>query len=132
MDRIERIVLLAALVLLAIACFVVLRPFLSAVLWAGILALATWPIFCRVRSQLGGRSNIAAGVMTTVFILVLVLPLALGGIAIAQHADPWIMTRSGTGWNPVCRCLRPGWRACPSQATGCTQNGLLWPRTAVP
>ena len=92
MDRIERIVLLAALVLLAIACFVVLRPFLSAVLWAGILALATWPIFCRVRSQLGGRSNIAAGVMTTVFILVLVLPLALGGIAIAQHADPWIDT----------------------------------------
>ena len=89
MDRIERLVLIAALSLLTVACVLVLRPFLSAVLWAGILALATWPIFCRLQLWLGGRPGVTAAVMTTVFLLVLVVPLGFGGMAIAQHADRW-------------------------------------------
>ena len=89
MDRIERLVVIAALTLLTVACVLVLRPFLSAVLWAGILALATWPVFCRLRAWLGGRSGVTAAVMMTVFLLVLVVPLGFGGIAIAQHADRW-------------------------------------------
>lgn len=93
--RIERILLISALALLAIACFVVVRPFLSAVLWAAILALTTWPIFCRLRDRLGGRPGLAAAIMATGFLLVLVVPLALGGLALAQSADPWIDTIRG-------------------------------------
>lgn len=90
MERIERMVLIAALVLLAIACILVVRPFLSATLWAVILALTTWPLFCRLRDLLGGRSTIAATIMTTGVILLLVVPLALGGIAVANSAEAWI------------------------------------------
>ncbi len=92
MDRIERIVLMAALVLLAIACILVVRPFVSAGLWAIILALTTWPLFCRLRNALGGRPTTAAALMTTGVILILVVPLALGGIAIANSAEEWIDT----------------------------------------
>lgn len=90
MERIERIVLIAALVLLAIACILVIRPFVSAGLWAIILALTTWPLFCRLRSALGNRATVAAALMTTGVILILVVPLALGGIAIANSAEEWI------------------------------------------
>ncbi|MBI1396065.1 MAG: AI-2E family transporter [Betaproteobacteria bacterium] len=90
MERIERTVLIAALALLVVACFLVLRPFLSATLWAAILALTTWPLFCRLRQALGGRASIAAFVMTIGVILVLVIPLTFGGIALAQSAEPWL------------------------------------------
>lgn len=90
MERIERIVLIAALALLAVACILVVRPFLSAALWAVVLALTTWPLFCRLRDGLGGRSTVAATIMTTGVILLLVVPLALGGIAVANSAEAWI------------------------------------------
>lgn len=93
--RIERLLLISALVLLGAACFIVVRPFLSAVLWAAILALTTWPIFCRLRDALGGRPGLAALLMTSGFLLVLVVPLALGGLALAQSAEPWLDTVRG-------------------------------------
>jgi predicted PurR-regulated permease PerM len=95
LERIERTVLLVALALLTIACFVVLRPFLSALLWAAILALATWPLFCRVRAGFGGRGGLAAGMMTAVVVFLIVVPLAAGGIAVMQHAEAWIEMARG-------------------------------------
>lgn len=89
MEKIERSVLIAALALLTVACFLVVRPFLSATLWAGILALTTWPLFCRVRGWVRGRATIAAAIMTGGVILILVVPLAFGGVALAQSAEPW-------------------------------------------
>jgi predicted PurR-regulated permease PerM len=88
LERIERIILIVALALLGIACFLVLRPFVSAVLWAVIVALATWPLFCRLRAALNGRTSLAAGLMTFGFILILVVPLALGAIAAVRTAGP--------------------------------------------
>ena len=88
MDRIERIILIVLLALLAIACFLVLRPFVSAVLWAVIVALATWPVFCRVRTAVRGRNGTAAGLMTLAFSVLLILPLTLGGVAAVHSAKP--------------------------------------------
>ena len=44
-QRIEQIVVIALLVVLAVACLTVLRPFLSALLWALILSLSSWPLY---------------------------------------------------------------------------------------
>ena len=38
---------------LAIGCFLVLRPFLSALLWAAILVYSTWPAFRLLREKAG-------------------------------------------------------------------------------
>ncbi len=61
----------------AVGCAVVLYPFLSALLWAAILAYTTWPIYRRLQSRLGlGRMGAAAAMVGITAVLV-VLPLAL-------------------------------------------------------
>ncbi len=76
-NGIERRVAGILLLLLAIGCLLVLRPFLSALLWAAILAASTWPIYARVERLLGGRRTAAAAVMVTSAAAVFLLPLAM-------------------------------------------------------
>src|SRR5260370_42070502 len=47
----------AAAILLGILCLLVLRPFISAALWAVILCFTTWPMFLRLERLLGGRTD---------------------------------------------------------------------------
>jgi len=71
--------------LLAIGCTVVLRPFVSAILWAAILCFATWPVYRRLEGAIPGRKNLAAALMTTLIALVLVLPFAVAGFTFADN-----------------------------------------------
>ena len=48
----------AALALLA-GAFIILRPFLVATIWAGILAFVSWPLFDRAR-RISGRPGLTA------------------------------------------------------------------------
>lgn len=75
--RIEQIIQIAAITVLVIGCFMVLRPFLVAILSAAILCFSTWPVYGLLERKLGGRRSLAALAMTLLIILVLVLPLAL-------------------------------------------------------
>jgi predicted PurR-regulated permease PerM len=61
----------------AMGCLVVLYPFLSALLWAGILVFTTWPVYEWVRARLYQRRRPAALVMVALTAIVLVLPIAL-------------------------------------------------------
>ena len=57
-------------------CLLVLKPFVSAMLWAAILVFASWPVFGFVRRRLaGGNAAIAAGLMALLWALLLVVPL---------------------------------------------------------
>ena len=60
--QIERILLITLFGLLAIGSFLVLLPFLSALLWASILCFATWPVFERLAGWLKGRRSLADNV----------------------------------------------------------------------
>jgi predicted PurR-regulated permease PerM len=79
----ERAVGMAVLALLTVGCFVVLRPFLPAILWALVLALATWPAYRWFLRLLGGRRTLAATVMTLLLATVLVVPLVVIGTSLA-------------------------------------------------
>ena len=57
---------------LLLAGFVVMRPFLSAIAWAGVLTYVSWPLHLRLLARLRGRRTWAALAMT------LLLTLALG------------------------------------------------------
>ena len=83
--RIEQIVQITAIVLLALGCLVVLQPFLGAVIGAGILCFSTWPIYSYVERQVGGRRWLASLLMTLLIVVVLVVPLAL--IALSMRDD---------------------------------------------
>jgi predicted PurR-regulated permease PerM len=72
-----RILGLLALALLGLGCFLVLRPFLSALLWAAILAYTTWPAFKLLRERTGLSPGWAALVMVMAGFLLIGLPIAL-------------------------------------------------------
>jgi predicted PurR-regulated permease PerM len=73
----ETILMRMMLGAVAVGCLLVLYPFLSALLWAGILAYTTWPLYRKVRAFAGlGRSG-GAVVMVLTTAVIVVLPLAL-------------------------------------------------------
>ncbi|MBK8175871.1 MAG: AI-2E family transporter [Rhodospirillales bacterium] len=83
--RLEQIAGLFILVILAVGCFVVLRPFLAALLWATILSISTWPAFRWLERRLLGRTTLAAAVMTLLLALALLVPIAILGTSLADN-----------------------------------------------
>lgn len=88
-ERIAKLVGLVVLSLLAIGCVLVLKPFLSPLIWAVILVFTTWPVFTWVEDSLGGRKLAAALVMTLGLATALVLPLVLVATGLAGSAENW-------------------------------------------
>lgn len=71
----KRILPGALLAALGLGCVVVLRPFMAPILWATILAYATWPMYCRVRARFGRFNTAAALLMTLSVCCAVVLPV---------------------------------------------------------
>ncbi|MEI8241834.1 MAG: AI-2E family transporter [bacterium] len=84
-NRIEMLAAVAAVGLVAAGCLAVLFPFLSAILWAAVLAYTTWPLLLRLERLLGGRRSLAAFLMTALIALVLILPFAVAGVTLAEN-----------------------------------------------
>lgn len=55
----------------------ILAPFLDTLGWAGVIGIATYPLYRRLRKRLPGRGTVAAASMTTLVILTLVVPFVL-------------------------------------------------------
>jgi predicted PurR-regulated permease PerM len=72
----ETTVRIGLVLLLAVWCLAILRPFVLPVAWAVIIAVAVHPVYTRVREALGGRARLAA-VLLTLFGLVLLIGPAL-------------------------------------------------------
>lgn len=83
----ERVLMGLLLLGIAVGCWFVLTPFLSAILWAGILVFSTWPVFEWVRLRLRLGRGWAAGVMVLLTSVLIVLPLALAAPAGAEDAN---------------------------------------------
>lgn len=60
-----------------LAAFVVLKPFLLAVVWAAVIAVASWPLHRRISRRLGNKPNLAAACTTLVIAIALVMPMVL-------------------------------------------------------
>lgn len=80
-DRLRPVCNLAfSLAVIALAAWVA-RDFLLPLGWAAILAVATWPVYLRLRALLGGRATLAA----------LLLAILIGAAVIAPSA--WLVDR---------------------------------------
>ncbi len=75
------------LALLVVSTFWVLRPFLTSILWALIVCIATWPILKRLDSILGGRRWVAVTIMTVTILLGVFVPVTLALITIVNNAQ---------------------------------------------
>ncbi len=72
---------------LMLASFWVLRPFLPAVIWATMVVVATWPVMRGFQTRLWGKRSLAVAVMSLILLMLLVVPLSLAIVAIADNAD---------------------------------------------
>ena len=90
-----------ALGLLLLGLFT-LRAFLGALVWAGIFAIALWPLYQRAVGRRGtGRHNLLMPAIFTLGVaLVFILPLGLIGIQLAGQADQaqdWLQNARDNG-----------------------------------
>lgn len=72
--------------LLLWGAFLVLVPFLDAILWAAILALVSWPVYERLLGSSGKRGVGSSLAMTALVSLAVILPVVLIAASLAQDA----------------------------------------------
>jgi len=85
--QIDRILTMVVLALLLVGCFLVLSPFLTAIVWALILCATIWPFFIHLRHRLKGRSGIAALLIVLLMAVTVLAPFVIVGMTIADNAE---------------------------------------------
>ena len=86
-DITRTILAILFIAILITVSFWILRPFLTSIVWAMIIVVATWPILLKLQAVFWGRRGVAVAVMTAVLLMVIVVPMIFGIIAIAGKAD---------------------------------------------
>ena len=76
---------LAAVVIVVVGCYLVLNPFVPAVLFAAVVCSATWPLYVRLRKVLWGRPALAALAMTLLLTLLVIGPTVLVAVNLADN-----------------------------------------------
>jgi predicted PurR-regulated permease PerM len=84
---VDRWVALFVLAVIVVGCYFVLLPFLTAMLWAFILCLATWPVYVRARKLMRGNATLASLLMTLGIAAVLLAPFVIVGMSLADNAQ---------------------------------------------
>jgi len=67
--------------------FWILKPFLPALIWSTMVAVATWPMMLAVQARLGRRRWPAVVVMTAAMLLVFVVPFSAAIGTLVVHMD---------------------------------------------
>ena len=96
MGRFDQIFRLIGAGIIVAGIFLVVRPFLSALLVAGVLAIATWPLYRRIHEGMGGRATWSAALMMLLILVLVVIPITvLAGAAADELPALFTMVK---GW----------------------------------
>jgi predicted PurR-regulated permease PerM len=90
-DLIEPLIALAAICLLSLTIFSIIKPFLAATLWAGILVLSTWKPYLKLVALYKGRRALAALTMMAVFGGFFLVPVIFAASEFASVVSVWGM-----------------------------------------
>lgn len=82
--NLDTVLRLGGTAIIVIGIFMVLQPFLPAMVFAGVLAIATWPLFERLKRSLGGNPTLAATVMLLAILVLVIIPITLLSAAAAD------------------------------------------------
>lgn len=74
---IEATIRIGLLLLLATWCFKIITPFIVPVTWGIIIAVAIYPLFCKLKNVLGGRNKLAAIIYTLITLALLITPTVM-------------------------------------------------------
>jgi len=97
------------LFLLFAGCLLVMRPFVSALLWAVVLSFSTWPIHRRLLKMLGGRRTLSALLMSTAMILIVLVPFVVVGATLGDNVTE--LTDAVRNWMAAGLPPPPDWLA---------------------
>ncbi len=75
------------LLVLSAGCLLVLQPFVSALLWAVVLCVSSWPLYRRLLAWLGNRNTLAALVMMLAMALTVLLPFVIVGTTLVDNVN---------------------------------------------
>jgi predicted PurR-regulated permease PerM len=81
----EQLVGVFAVVVLAGGALIVVAPFITALLWGGILAYCSWNPFLRLTAACGGRRAIATLLAVLLILVLLIGPMLFAGIAVSAR-----------------------------------------------
>ena len=73
-DVIEAAIRVGLLLLISYWCFLIVRPFIVALLWGVIIAVAVFPIFVKLKAMLGDRNKLASTLYTVIALAILITP----------------------------------------------------------
>jgi predicted PurR-regulated permease PerM len=65
----------------------IIRPFLTSIIWAGMIVVTTWPILLALQARLKNRRLLAVAIMVAALLLVVLIPILLAVAAIIMGAD---------------------------------------------
>ena len=71
---IETAIQIGLIALLGLWCFQIAKPFLGPVVWAGIIAIGTYPIFLWLKNKTGLSAGWTATIITLAMLLILITP----------------------------------------------------------
>lgn len=133
MDRRSELISSALLVLtiaaLLLGTYAVLRPFLPAIVWAGIVVVATWPIMLRVQRFFGDRRALAVTVMSAGLFTVVMAPITLllgtlvtrlpelRELGVRVMAGPWLDPPAWLARMPYGATLTAQWQHVVTQSS---------------
>ena len=74
-------------VLLAMMCLEIVRPFMVPLIWGVIIAIASYPGFVRFERAIGGRSSLAATVWTLIGLILLLGPVSMIAAVLVENVQ---------------------------------------------
>lgn len=82
---------LVVALLLLVGCWMVLRPFFSAILFAAVIAVSTWPPYRWLRRRLGAGERLSALCACALATALILLPAGLLAVSIGDAAS-WLLS----------------------------------------
>lgn len=73
--------------ILIASTFWILKPFITAIVWAMIIVVATWPVMLGLQARLRNKRGFAVAVMTVILLLVIVVPFLFAIYTIMDNAE---------------------------------------------
>ena len=86
-DRIDLLIKIAFGVLIALGCYLVVRPFITSILISAMLCVVTWPFFMKVDNALKGRRTLSSALMVAIIAVIIIIPLTLLILISAQQVS---------------------------------------------
>lgn len=111
------------LALTTLAFFGLIRGFMVPIFWAVVLAILFYPLHQRLLRALGDRASLAAALSVVAIVLLVILPLALIGVAVSREAAA-LYERIATGEIDLQEPVRAAERMLPTVTSYLEQFGV--------